>query len=187
SKIPRDGSWEPGSKNLYVRGGWVRFAPHSSKLGSRRKTLIARVFVNDNQWHHAVLTSKANVKGSRDRTILYVDGVERARRDDWNITADDDSKLPIKLGVACDPVPTDDLAKDTHFPTRTHLVGQLDEVAVYDRCLSVEDVEAHYRAFLIAGISRRGLVSAAESAAGTMDDETVDDSAGLDISSTGAR
>jgi hypothetical protein len=157
SKTPADGTWKPGSKILFVRGGEVRFTPSSSKPNPT-KMMSAKVFVNDNQWHHAVLTNKANAAGSRDTTILYVDGVERARRADWDITADSDEKYPLRLGVVCLGYPTKNLRQDTHFPNRTHLTGHIDEVAVYDYCLSADDIEEHYRAYLTAGIARRNML-----------------------------
>lgn len=157
SKVPADGTWKPGSKILFVRGGEVRFTPCSSKPNPYRM-MSAKVFVNDNQWHHAVLTNKADVSGNRDTTVLYIDGVERARRTDWDITADSDEKYPLRLGVGCLNYPTKNLRKDTHFPNRTHLTGHIDEVAVFDRCFDADEVEQHYRAYLTAGIARRNML-----------------------------
>lgn len=161
SKTPSDGNWKAGSKILFVRGGEVRFTSfEGGKDRNGGRLMNARVLVNDGQWHHAVLTNRANVSGKRDRTILYVDGVERVRRADWDITSADDSNLPLKLGVGAEAYPTTDVLKTTQFPTRNNLIGHIDEAAVYDRCLSDEEVEAHYRAYLTAGIARRGMAAA---------------------------
>jgi ferric-dicitrate binding protein FerR (iron transport regulator) len=163
SKAPSDGSWKAGSKVLFVRGGEVRFTPFDGGKNRKAPMLSARVLVNDGQWHHVVLTNRANVKGRRDHTVIYVDGVERTRRTDWDITSADDSNLPLKLGVGADSYPTSDVLKTTQFPTRNNLIGHIDEAAVYDRCLAVEEIEGHYRAYLTAGIARRAMAPATDS------------------------
>jgi hypothetical protein len=153
SKIPSDGSWKPGAKILFSRGGDVRFTP--CLRGKRLATLGARVHLNDGLWHHVVLTNKADVSGKRDRTILYVDGVERNRKTDWDITSHDDEGMPIKLGAACLEYPVDDVLKATQLPTRSFFTGHLDESAVYTRCLSPDEVTAHYRSYIRAGMATR--------------------------------
>jgi len=158
SKTPADGSWKSGSKILFVRGGEVRFTPFEATKGRKLRILGAKVLVNDNQWHHVVLTNRANVNGKRDRTTIYVDGVERTRREDWDITSHDDSTLPLKLGTGADAYPTKNVLETPHFPTRNNFIGHIDEAAVYDRCLAAEEVDAHYRAYLSAGIARRGMI-----------------------------
>lgn len=154
TKMPTDGSWKPGAKILFLRGGDVRFTPCIK--GAKPRALIARVNVNDGLWHHVVLTNKANVSGKRDQTILYVDGVERNRISNWDITSNSDEAMPIKLGVACHEYPVDNVLDTPQLPTRTFLTGHLDESAVYERCLSADEVVAHYRAYIRAGMATRG-------------------------------
>jgi hypothetical protein len=63
--------------------------------------------------------------------------------------------MPIRLGTGCHKYPTNDINSATHFPTHNYLSGNIDEAAVYDRCLSLDEVISHYRAFLTVGINRR--------------------------------
>lgn len=155
SKTPLDGSWKPGSKLLFIRGGQVSFTAFDTKVGSRKTSIRAKDLVNDNRWHHVVLVNRANHSRSLDQTTLFVDGVKRASHEDWNITTDDDQKMPIRLGTGSQKYPTKDINTTTQFPTRSHFTGNIDEAAVYERCLSQDEVVAHYRAFLTVGINRR--------------------------------
>jgi hypothetical protein len=84
--------------------------------------LVSSQRVDDGRWHHLVYTHHAR-KG-----ILYVDGRESASAS-WERLA---FVAPTSIGF--------DASLQTYFR------GAVDEVAIYYRVLSTEDVERHYRA-----------------------------------------
>jgi hypothetical protein len=153
AKVPDSRNWLPGSKILFLRGGAVKFTPFSE--GKKPKALIANLLINDNQWHHVVLTNKANVSGQLDSTTLFVDGVQRSSRADWDITSHDDANFPLTIGHGCSSYPVNPDKRVPEFPSHRYFQGNIDETAIYTRCLTCDEVQSHYRAYLVAGIHRR--------------------------------
>ena len=139
AKSPVDGVAAPGGKALYVEEG----RPFFEAFGKDR--FCASNQVDDGQWHHLVVTSEPSGVKAFDRTIMYVDGVERARRGGWSIGEVDDSGMPLKIGMG-----------DRSTSSKSSFPGELDEVAVFDRCISAEEVESHYWAYLKSGMAVHG-------------------------------
>ena len=78
---------------------------------------------NDNVWHHVVGVRSNNI------VYLYVDG---------ELIDDDAEPNPI------DVTHTDNFTLGYHPADNGYTVGSIDEVRVYDRALSAEEVENHY-------------------------------------------
>ena len=97
--------------------------------------MTSGVAVNDNQWHHVVLSSMGA------RQSLYLDGAAIG-----SITQSvvDHEQFPVNLiGVATTETPT-------AWPAfgalrRQHFTGQIDEVALYSHPLSTKEVVAHWQ------------------------------------------
>ena len=83
--------------------------------------------VNDGGWHHVAVTVQENVTISYPDVILYLDGMDDTRPttdpDPFNITAAED----VRIGSR--PASNDRL-----------FIGQIDEVRIYDRSLTQEEV-----------------------------------------------
>ena len=87
------------------------------------------------RWHHLV----AQVAG--DRMELYLDGVRPG------VAADRPGRLDGALPVHPGPADHPDRASNEihHTGFRRPFVGLMDEVALYDRPLTAEEIRAHYR------------------------------------------
>lgn len=121
----RTGSSNRVDRQLYLNnGGRVHFGVQSNGA----KVLATGKPLNDGQWHHVVGT----VSGSTAR--LYVDGVLAGKREDivnpegfvghWRVGGDRQSSFP-SAGAA-------------------DFSGLIDEVAVYERALTGDEVEQHF-------------------------------------------
>ncbi|MCP4257878.1 MAG: LamG domain-containing protein [Planctomycetes bacterium] len=85
--------------------------------------------VSDNQWHHVALTVEENATISYPQVILYVDG-----EDDTRTGTDTD---------AFNIVENFDLAIGRRYNNDNRwFIGLIDEVRVYDRVLSAEEIQA---------------------------------------------
>ena len=85
--------------------------------------------VSDNQWHHVALTVQENATISYPEVILYVDG-----EDDTRTGTDSD---------AFNIVENYDLAIGRRYNNNNRwFIGLMDEVRVYDRVLSAEEIQA---------------------------------------------
>lgn len=103
--------------------------PNFSITDTARRTITARSGIRDGAWHHVV-----GMVGE-DGMQLFVDGVRVARdqrftepmefNGSWRIGSDTTTGLPNR-------------------PSDTAIVGQLDEVAVYPRALTIEEIQDHY-------------------------------------------
>jgi len=138
STASAESAGERSGKCLFVGEGMLTFQ-------AGRQAIRTGVHVDDGQWHHVVMTCEPSDKQQAARTLLYVDGVERAVRDNFSIADDQDVGSPITIGVA-----------DHSSAAKSYFHGDLDEVAVYDRCISREEVEAHYWAYLKSGMAAHG-------------------------------
>jgi hypothetical protein len=110
-------------QNLRIHGGRLR-AEHGN--GRFRGAAM----VNDGEWHHVVMAVADGANLQPPGTQLYVDGVEDTEGADtvnsqniWNLTEDAD----VAIGV-----------RASHGDRR--LNGMFDEVRIYSRQLTVEDV-----------------------------------------------
>ncbi|MFF1372694.1 LamG-like jellyroll fold domain-containing protein [Streptomyces virginiae] len=93
--------------------------------------------VTDNQWHHAVLTAQGSTQ------TLYLDGTQVAQA--TNVPVDHETNKHTYIGAGYTKgwpaSPGDGI---------TYFTGQLDEVAVYPRPLTGEQIAKHYNARTIA-------------------------------------
>ncbi len=85
--------------------------------------------VSDNQWHHVALTVEENSTISYPQVILYVDGEDDTRTgtdvDAFNIVENFDLSIARQYNGA-----------------NRWFIGLIDEVRVYDRVLSAEEIQA---------------------------------------------
>lgn len=113
--------------NLFVAGGHLNawfFAPGGSVWGSGNG--LDGGVVNDGFWHHVVFT--VGPDGGR----LYVDGFEKAFRA-WSGTPSVVPTTPIPVQIGVFP---------STFPSDHYLSGRIDEVSIWSRALSKEEVQA---------------------------------------------
>jgi hypothetical protein len=109
-------------------GGALRFAHRwpAGEVGG--VNVYSQQKFTPRQWHHVVAIKSGPV------LKLYVDGVLSGRASgavDWSLK----ETPPTVLGVLHTPT----------NPVRRPFVGQLDEVAIYDRELSDSEIQQHYR------------------------------------------
>ncbi|WP_327380522.1 LamG-like jellyroll fold domain-containing protein [Streptomyces sp. NBC_01207] len=93
--------------------------------------------VTDNQWHHAVLTAQGFTQ------TLYLDGTQVAQA--TNVPVDHETNKHTYIGAGY----------TKYWPASpgdgiTYFTGQLDEVAVYPRPLTGEQIAKHYNARTLA-------------------------------------
>ena len=114
-----EGPWVSGGKALFVRDGRMNFdVGWVGCVAGKRK-------VDDGQWHHVALSGGVPQK-------IYVDGALDAV---GHLEATPDVKAGVlKLGHTSE-----------NFPPRPQFVGEIDDVRIYDRVLSDEDVRAHFK------------------------------------------
>ncbi len=91
--------------------------------------------VNDGEWHHAAMTVQFGTDGTNDTMVLYVDGAEDGRMDDWDIQEQrPNAEQDLKIGYT-----TNDFPKK---PTHTYFTGEIDDVRFFDCALTEEEVAA---------------------------------------------
>ena len=105
--------------------------PNFTITDTARRTVTARNAIRDNQWHHVV-----GVAGA-DGMELFVDGVRVAR--DQRYTEAPDFTGYWRIG-------SDSTVGFANRPSDAALAGQLDEVAVYPRALTLAEVQSNYTA-----------------------------------------
>ncbi len=82
--------------------------------------------LDDNTWHHVAAT-----RNNQGQIHFYVDGVQTAATPTNNRDITSDTPGPLFLGR--------DLPEDLN-----NWKGMLDEIAIYDECLSASEIEHHY-------------------------------------------
>ncbi len=101
--------------------------------------LTASTNLADNQWHHVVAVRN----GVTEHNKIYVDGVEVA-----------DLHISLPGDFAC-PLPTDVtvgyLLRGNDYSPEYHFNGSLDEIGIYTRALTAEEVASFYNAGSPAG------------------------------------
>lgn len=118
AQAPAKGNWAHDSKALFLRGGRVTF-----DVGWVGAVAGSRV-VTDGRWHHVAL-----VWHREGRVALFVDGAP-----DGEGTLKPRARTPdqgMRLGFA-----------SPNFPEQPRLAGTLDELRLYRRALSGEEVAA---------------------------------------------
>lgn len=116
AKAPREGEWVPQGKVLFLRGGAP--AVDVGWVGA----VPTDTAVHDGRWHHVALAG-------RDPLVLYVDGalVKTGRLE---LESDPPGHV-AKIG-AC----------TSNFPSPAGFRGDIDEVRIYDRRLSNDELAA---------------------------------------------
>jgi len=118
SRSPAKGNWARLGKTLFIRGGQLAY-----DIGWVGGITSARR-VADGKWHHVAMTKKGN------SLRLYIDGqADRAAQLDGGTDA---AGHVVKIGYTC-----------PNFPAPSAFTGYLDDVRVYSRQLSPEEVKAH--------------------------------------------
>ena len=102
--------------------------PNFMITDTAKRTVTARSGINDGNWHHVAGTVDGN------GLQLFVDGVRVAR--DQRFTTPVAYQGYWRVG-------SDTTTSFTNRPTDLALAGQLDEVAVYPRALSVSEIQSH--------------------------------------------
>lgn len=95
------------------------------------RTVYSRSSINDGQWHHLVGTVGSG------GIVLYVDGVRVGR---------DQSATTPKVYDGYWRIGSDQTSGLTNRPSDAALAGSIDDVAVYDKVLPKNEVQAHYLA-----------------------------------------
>ncbi|GAA1700325.1 hypothetical protein GCM10009745_53900 [Kribbella yunnanensis] len=97
--------------------------------------MTSTVTVNDNQWHHVVLSAM----GSKQN--LYLDGVAQQTLTQSIV---DHSRMPVnQVGAAVAAAPGSWPGYGTQAATKFN--GQIDEVAIYSHPLTFKEIQTHYQ------------------------------------------
>ncbi|MEW2634830.1 LamG-like jellyroll fold domain-containing protein [Streptomyces sp. NPDC048389] len=123
------GTWNP---LLYVGADGKLHGHWWSVSGSGSTAFGSTGAVNDNKWHHAVLSA------SGDTQTLYVDGVKQA---DYSGAAKDQSNTRTFIGAGFGKYWYSSPGDVSFFK------GSIAEVATYAHPLKADDVEAHWKAY----------------------------------------
>ena len=86
--------------------------------------------LNDDVWHHVVAVKD----GSQDTIKIYVDG-EKVDEATHDYTGDFSSDVDLNMGYL-------------NLSSGFHYSGLLDELAIYDRALSIAEIQGHYNSGL---------------------------------------
>ncbi len=103
----------------------------SHKSASNYKSLRSTTSVNDGYWHYIV----GMIDGSQDNLRIFVDGIEEFGVSSTVGTPTDLSDVTRTLGIG------------TRIPA-SYFNGLIDEVRIYNRALSAEEVTLHYQSEL---------------------------------------
>lgn len=121
------GDHAPGAKHLFVTGGNLTY-------DAGWVAGIAQTAVNDGEWHYVGVTMTLSTSGDTDTAQLYIDGEPDASGDnDWN-SQEAESPLCVKIGYL----------NDNELGWTPPFDGVIDEVAIYDRALSANEIMENY-------------------------------------------
>jgi len=123
ARAPATGDWAPAGKSLFVRNGVL-----SVDVGWVGATASAAT-VNDDEWHHVAMSTAFETDGDNDTTTLYIDGLVAGGRSDWNMNADDETGLAVKIGFT-----------NSNFPATPWFGGLIDDLRIYDRVLLPDEI-----------------------------------------------
>jgi parallel beta-helix repeat protein/predicted outer membrane repeat protein len=113
--------------------GWVRWQFTSGGVWgdtSKYVFLDSSKVVNDDQFHHIVATYDG------ERLQIYIDGSLDASRDETKIP--DKNNLSLRIGMRNNPL-------DSPGRSVCSFEGIIDEVAIYNRALSADEIQQHYQ------------------------------------------
>jgi hypothetical protein len=119
AKAPLRGGWAPQGKALFLQEGMPTF--DVGWVGA----VEAKVQVNDGKWHHLAIVKKA------DKLEFYADG--RSVAGGTLKLGPDVSDHALKIGYC---------SRD--FPEQSGFEGDIDEVRIYNRRLSADQIKAVY-------------------------------------------
>jgi hypothetical protein len=119
AKSPPGGSWERGGKILYLRRGSLQFDAHSVGFVS------SKARVNDGRWHHVAVTFENESKTAR----LFMDGMGDGERR-LELLPDGPEHV-VRIGFS-----------PRGCFGRRNFRGLVDDVRIYKRVLSGQDVRA---------------------------------------------
>jgi len=113
------------------RGGTKSFFIRSGKLAidvfGIDKMDLGNTSVADGQWHHVALTVQFEAQDDLDTSRFYIDGQLRQEKI-WQMTKASQGQF-FRLGFTND-----------NFPTQSYFIGRMDDVRVYNRTLSAEEI-----------------------------------------------
>jgi lysophospholipase L1-like esterase len=115
----------------YTQGG-IRFVLRED--ATEGLLIVSADSISDGDWHHAV----SIWEGTKDSAFVYIDGELQAQTG-YNFQTTFSSPMPVNVGYL-------------DFGGGFRFSGALDELAIYDRALSVAEIELHYQNGL-AGIA----------------------------------
>ena len=114
SRSPAKGKWQANGKAFFIRGGRLSFdIGWVDAVSGKRK-------VADGLWHHVALVRDKNV-------VFYVDGKVDAQGE--LEFPPDNPKHVVKVGYTSDD-----------FPSRTGFTGEIDEIRLYGRAMTGEQI-----------------------------------------------
>ncbi|MEM7263819.1 MAG: LamG-like jellyroll fold domain-containing protein, partial [Planctomycetota bacterium] len=115
------GEFAGGAQNLHIVEGGVFFDVSGAGV------LEAFAFVADGEWHHVALTIESDIDGTTsDRATIYVDGLNVASREDWDLDAEGAPGGAVSFGAS---------------PEFDPLFASLDSVQYWDFPLTAEEVQ----------------------------------------------
>ncbi|MCC7415519.1 MAG: hypothetical protein IT176_00140 [Acidobacteria bacterium] len=127
-------TWDAGAGGyVLIRdadSGWLRWQGGAG-AGAPAFVLWSRRPYHDGNWHHVV----GVYDGAAAFAALYVDGQEVGST----------TRAPAEIAVGDRPLEIGGWFSDGHF------TGEIDEVAIYDRALTAEQVERHHALRSLAG------------------------------------
>jgi len=124
-----DGAWEPGEKALYIENaGYPWFVGYDNEYipGTGLK-------VNDGLWHHIVATWDYS-QGEEGIAAIYVDSVKATVGTSYRAITADNSTDRLYLGKA------------EAYEAQNNFHGNIDEVGVWNKALTSDEVAALYNA-----------------------------------------
>jgi hypothetical protein len=117
-----------GAKHLFVTGGLLTY-------DAGWVTGIAQTMVNDGEWHYVGVTMDYEAMGATDTAQLYIDGEpDISGNQDWN--EHNEAGQCVKIGYL----------NDNELGWTPAFNGIIDEVAIYDRALSEDEVRGNFDA-----------------------------------------
>ena len=97
--------------------------------GGNGEAITGTTAINDGNWHHLVFVRDESLNENR----LYVDGASAATPVSYDYTADFAASTPLGIGFMAY-----NLTPDYYYD------GLLDEIAIYDRALTLTEIQGHY-------------------------------------------
>ena len=113
-------TWWVGCKSTSAKAAFYVYDNNNISASALGTTAL-----NDTNWHHVAAVRDA----SQNKLLLYVDGALQTSSSSPAFTGGFESSAPLHIG---------------HLVNRYHFRGAIDEVAVYDKALSADEIGRHY-------------------------------------------